>query len=80
MYCINMHLPTNSQDPFMTKTKEESMPEIAEYVENLTIVAYPDVSGELKAIIARDNLIDGLQDDDVRLKIRQSRPHHYRLP
>ena len=48
------------------------MPEMAEYVENLTIIApYPDLSGELKVIMTRDNFIDALQDDDV--KIRQSR-------
>ena len=57
-----------------TKTKEESMPELAEYVETLTRAAYPDASGELQDIIARDNFIDALPDDDICLKIPQSRP------
>ena len=49
------------------------MPEMAKYVKNLTIIAaYPDLSGKLKVIMTRDNFIDALQDDDV--KIRQSRP------
>ena len=56
------------------KNKEESMPELAEYVETLTRAAYPDASAELQDIMARDNFIDALPDDDVRLKIRQSRP------
>ena len=50
------------------------MPELAEYVETLTRAAYPDASPELQDIIARDNFIDALSDDDVRLKIHQSRP------
>ena len=57
-----------------TKTKEESMPELAEYVETLTRAAYSDASAELQDIMARDNFIDALPDDDVRLKIHQSRP------
>jgi uncharacterized protein YoxC len=57
-----------------TKTKEESMPELAEYVETLTRAAYPDASAELQDIMTRDNFIDALPDDDIRLKIRQSRP------
>ena len=57
-----------------TKTKEESMPELAEYVETLTRATYPDASAELQDIMARDNFIDALPDDDVRLKIHQSRP------
>ena len=57
-----------------TKTKKESIPELAEYVETLTRAAYPDASAELQDIMARDNFIDALPDDDIRLKIRQSRP------
>ena len=57
-----------------SKSKEDSMPELAESVEILTRVAYPDASVELQDTIARDNFIDALQDDDMRLKIRQARP------
>ena len=50
------------------------MPELAEYVETLTRAAYPDASPELQDIMARDNFTDALTEDEVRLKIRQSRP------
>jgi hypothetical protein len=50
------------------------MSELAETVETLTRTAYPDASTELQDIVARDNFIDSLPDDDMQLKIRQVRP------
>ena len=56
------------------KGKEQWMSELAETVETLTRTAYPDASTELQDIVARDNFIDSLPDDDMQLKIRQVRP------
>ncbi|XP_028419213.1 uncharacterized protein LOC114544926 [Dendronephthya gigantea] len=56
------------------KNREESMAELAESVETLTRTAYPDASTDLQDVIARDNFIDALPDDDMRLRIRQLRP------
>ena len=58
-----------------TKTEEESMPELAEYVETLKGAEYADASAELHDIMTRDNFIDALPDDDLRLKVHRSRPH-----
>ena len=53
----------------------------AEYVETLKGAEYPDASAELHDIMSRDNFIDALQEDDLRLKVlRPTRPHaHYKL-
>lgn len=56
------------------KGKEESMSELVESVESLTRTAYPDATPELQDVLARDNFIDALQEDDLRLRIRQARP------
>ncbi|CAB3985145.1 Retrovirus-related Pol poly from transposon 412 [Paramuricea clavata] len=57
-----------------SRGKEESIPELAESVETLTRAAYPDASSDLQDTIAKDNFIDALLDEDMRLKVRQARP------
>ena len=57
-----------------SRGKEESMPELAESVETLTRAAYLDASSDLQDTIAKDNFIDALLDEDIRLKVRQARP------
>ena len=36
--------------------------------------AYPDASNDLQDILARDNFIDALYEEDLRLRVRQARP------
>ena len=56
------------------KRREESLPELAESMETLTMKACPDALTELQDILARDHFIDALYEDDLRLRIRQAPP------
>jgi hypothetical protein len=57
-----------------TRRRDESLPELAEDIERLTRLAYPDAPESMVDILARDQLVDALPDDEMRLRIRQSRP------
>ena len=57
-----------------TKRREETLPELAEDVERLTRLAYPDAAEQMVVVLAKDQFIDALPDEDTRLRIRQSRP------
>ncbi len=52
------------------KKREESLPELADSVESLTRKAYPDALNDLQDILARDNFIDALYQEDLRLRVR----------
>lgn len=56
------------------KKRDESLPELAEDVERLTRLAYPDAAETMIVVLAKDQFIDALPDEDMRLRIRQSRP------
>ena len=47
-------------------------------MERLTRLAYPDAVEEMIIVLAKDQFIDALQDEDMRLRIRQSRPVNLR--
>ena len=55
------------------KRREESLPELAEDIEQLIRLAYPDAAEEI-TVLAKDQFIDALPEEDMRLRIRQSRP------
>ena len=57
-----------------TKKRDESLPELAEDVERLTRLAYPEAAETMIVVLAKDQFIDALPDEDMRLRIRQSRP------
>ncbi len=61
-----------------TRRRDESLPELAEDIERLTRLAYPDAPESMVDVLARDQLVDALPDDDMRLRIRQSRPETLR--
>ncbi len=61
-----------------TRRRDESLPELAEDIERLTRLAYPDAPESMVDVLARDQLVDALPDDDTRLRIRQSRPDSLR--
>ena len=60
------------------KRWEESLPELAEDVERLTRLAYPDAVEQMITVLAKDQFIDSLPEEDMRLQIRQSRPANLR--
>ena len=55
--------------------QEESLPALAEDVERLTRLAYPDATAQpMWDLLAKDRFIDALQDEELRLRLRQARP------
>ncbi len=57
-----------------TRRREESLPELAEDVERLTRLAYSGADEAMIKVLAKDQFIDSLPDEDMRLRIRQGRP------
>ena len=53
---------------------DESLQELAGDVERLARLAYPDATDNMLDIIVKDQFLDALRDEDLRLRIRQSRP------
>ena len=45
-----------------------------EDIERLARLAYPDAAPAMLELLAKDQFIDSLTDEDMKLKIRQSRP------
>ena len=58
--------------------KEENIAELAEDIEYLTRLAYPEATAAMQDSLAKDQFIDSLPEEDMRLKIRQSRPKSLR--
>ena len=54
--------------------RDESLPALAEDVERLARLAYPDADDPMVLMLAKDQFIDALQDDDWKLRIRQLQP------
>ena len=50
------------------------LPALAEGIERLARLAYAGASPILIDTLARDQFIDSLPDDDMRLRLRQERP------
>ena len=57
-----------------TKKRDETLPELAEDIERITRLAYPEAAEAMVIVLAKDQFIDALPDEDMRLRIRQSRP------
>ena len=56
------------------RKREETLPELAEEVEHLARLAYPDATAEMVEVLAKDQFIDALPDEEFRLRLRQSKP------
>ena len=56
------------------RNKEEPLAGLAEDVERLVRLAYPDASESMVQVLAKDQFIDSLCDEDMRLRILQSKP------
>ena len=61
-----------------TRKREESLAELAEEMERLARLAYPEAPPEMLELLAKDQFIDALADGDMRLRMRQSRPKSLR--
>ena len=55
-----------------TCQREESLPELSENVERLVRLAYPDAAESMVEVLAKDQFIDALPEENMRLRIRQS--------
>ena len=56
------------------RRREEGLPELAEDVERLARLAYPEAQPALLEVLVKDQFIDALSDEDMRLRIRQGHP------
>ena len=54
------------------KRREESLSESAKDIERLTRLAYPDAAESMIAVLEKDQFIDSLLEEDMRLRIWQS--------
>ena len=57
-----------------TRRREESLAELAEDVERLVRLAYPDATESMVEILSKDQFVDALPEEDMRLRIRQNTP------
>lgn len=56
------------------RRRDESLPELAEDVERLARLAYPDATVTVLETLSKDQFIDALMDDELRLRVAQARP------
>ena len=56
------------------RRRDESLPELAGDIERLVRLAYPSGTPEMLEALAKDQFVDAVNDDDIRLRIAQSRP------
>ena len=47
---------------------------LGEEIKHLVRLAYPDASVDMLDILAKDQFIDTLPDEDIRLRLRQNKP------
>ena len=50
-----------------------TLPELAEDIERLVRLAYPDAAESVVEVLAKDQFVDSLLEEDMRLRIRQHR-------
>ena len=56
------------------RRKDEPLPELADDVERLSRLMYRDVPARLQDEQAKEQFIDALNDDDLRIRLMQHRP------
>ena len=61
------------------KQKDESWAAMVEDLERLGRLAYPHAPGNLQNVLSRDQFVDALPDPDMRLRVKQERPHPYNV-
>ena len=56
------------------RRRDETQPELAEDIQRLACLAYPEASIEVLGTLTKDQFIDALNDDETRLRVAQARP------
>ena len=56
------------------KRRDETLPELAEGIERLTRLTYPEAAEAMVVVLAKNQFIDALPDEDMHLRIRQESP------
>ena len=56
------------------RRREESLAKLAEDVERLVRLAYPEAAESMVEVLAKDQFVDALPEEDMRLRIRQHKP------
>ena len=56
------------------RRRDESLPELVEDIERLAKLAYPEASVAVLDTLTKDQFIDALTDDELRLRVAQARP------
>lgn len=54
------------------RRREENLAELAEDVERLVCLAYPEAAESM--VLAKDQLVDAVPDEHMHLRIRQNKP------
>jgi len=57
-----------------SRRREETLAELAEDVERLVRLAYLEAAESMVEVLAKDQFVDALPDEDMRLRIRQNKP------
>ena len=57
-----------------TPWREENLPELAEDIERLVGLTYLDTAESMVEVLAKDQFVDALPEEDMRLRIRQNCP------
>ena len=60
------------------KQREETLPKLSEDIERLSRLAYPDAPPSLQDVLARDQFIDSLPEEEIRLRLKQEKPQNLR--
>ena len=56
------------------RRRDETLPELAEDIERLARLAYPEAPVEVLETLTKDQFTDALNDDETRLRVAQARP------
>ena len=56
------------------RRRDETLADLAEDVERLVRLAYPGATEAMVEVLAKDQFVDALPDEDTRLRIRQNKP------
>jgi len=57
-----------------SRRRDETLAELAEDVERLVHLAYPEATEAMVEVLAKDQFVDALPEEDMRLRIRQNKP------
>ena len=60
------------------RRRDKDLPELAEDIERLARLAYPQTTQSMLDLLVKDQFVDSLPDEDMRLRIMQNRPSSLR--